>query len=141
MVSRVLFRTQSTNILPTTKTRSDGDLYDEGIDGVAVGYTDLNTYNTGRAAVSDLYLYDRDANEYQIASLNTFGFQGAVGIFSLDDESDGLPNLPSSRDGVISADGRYVAFSSDGRGSSGFAHGRTNLLSSDTNEVRDVFHA
>jgi Tol biopolymer transport system component len=137
--SRVLFRTQSTNLLPTTRTRSDGAVWNEAIDGVAVGYTDLNTYNVGRAAVSDLYLFDRATGTYEIASLNTFGYQGAAMAFFSVGEGESLPTLPSSRDGALSADGRFVAFSSDGRGATGFAHGRTNLLSDDNNEVRDVF--
>lgn len=136
--SRVLFRTQSSNILPTTKVRSDGDVWDESIDGGAVGYSDLNSYSLRRSAVSDLYLYDRSTTTYEIASLNTFGYQGALLNLSIGD-GDSLPALPSSRDGALSADGRYVAFSSDGRGSAGFDHGRTNRLSRDENEVRDVF--
>lgn len=136
--SRVLFRTQSSNILPTTQVRSDGVTWDEGIDGAAIGFTDLNTYNGARASVSDLYLYDRAAGSYEIASLNTFGYQGAVLNLSVDGGAS-LPSLPSSRDGALSGDGRYVAFSSDGRSYTGFDHDRTNRLSNDDNEVRDVF--
>lgn len=134
---RVVFQTQANNLLPTTITRFDGQVWDEA-NGAAIGYTDTNSVSLNRAPASDIYLYDRTADAYEMASVNKFGFPAPVFLLSLN-EDPFMPSLPSSEGAVISGDGRYVAFASDGRGQFGFDHLRTNQLTEDYNDVRDVF--
>lgn len=67
-----------------------------------------DTNNSG-----DVFLYDRDAGTLERISVSTDGTEG-----------DGYSSAPS-----ISADGRYVSFSSSA----------TNLVSGDENEIGDIF--
>lgn len=62
---------------------------------------------------SDVFVYDRQTKEIERVSVNSEGTEG-----------DGFSNAPS-----ISADGRYVSYSS----------AATNLVEGDTNQVGDVF--
>ncbi len=62
---------------------------------------------------SDVFVYDRQTKEIERVSVGSEGTEG-----------DGFSNAPS-----ISADGRYVSYSS----------AATNLVSDDTNQVGDVF--
>ncbi len=89
-----------------------------------VGYTDTN-------GVSDIYLYDAATGDRERVSVNRFGYQVIRVI--------GERSVPSSRDAVISADGRFVVFASDAHGAPGLIHGRTNKIGLDQNGVRDVF--
>ena len=73
---------------------------------------DLHPLDTD--TVEDLYLYDRDTHEKILVSVNLDGTASG-------DQGSG--------DGSISADGRWVGFSS----------GSTNLVHNDTNGMWDVF--
>ncbi|MFG0318713.1 MAG: TolB family protein [Planctomycetota bacterium JB042] len=64
-------------------------------------------------AVRDVYLHDRVLRQTELVSVSLSGAAGNKGSF----------------EGVVSADGRYVAFESDAK----------NLVAGDTNGVRDVF--
>lgn len=142
----VIFRTQSDNLLPLQIERSDGMVYNlsdfgpggynPATDDVVLGYSDLNSTNTfaGRAH-SDLYLFDRDNPDATLlVSVNKFGYQGTSNFLVED-----APTSPSVRRAVISGNGRYVAFTSEARGAFGFDHGRTNQISANNNNVRDVY--
>lgn len=146
---RIIFRSQSDNLLPEFVRRSDGtdfNLPAYGFSGyspfadnpatdVIVGYSDLPVpHPFGNLPSSDVYLFDMDRpDSLEMVTRNTFGYPRNSWI------QNNEPTIGSSRNAVISGDGRYVVFSHDGRGSNGFSHGRTNRISPDANEVRDVF--
>lgn len=50
-----------------------------------------------------------------------------------------FPSSANSHKPALSANGRYVAFSSDSENTGGLVSGRTNLTPQDTNQKRDVF--
>lgn len=143
---KVVFKTQSDNVLPFAVERSDGTTFSfgpydlDGFDfseGAIVGYSDLNSTNHYVSyAGSDVYLYDRDnPSDLEQISRNRFGYPAHAAIMA----GDGEPSIPSSRNPAISGDGRYVAFASDARGTAGFAFGRNNTDPLDANGVRDIF--
>lgn len=142
----VIFRTMSDNLLPLEIIRSDGTVYnltdfgptgyDPATDAVVLGFSDLNsTNNVSARAHSDIFLFDRENPEAtRLISVNKFGYQGTSNYLVNDN-----PTSPSVRRAVISGNGRYIAFASEARGMFGFDHGRTNQITSNTNDVRDVY--
>ena len=74
--------------------------------------------------VSHIYVRDRD-----VSGSGTFDTTGNISTVLVSQSSDGTAANGNSLQSVLSADGRYIAFASDA----------TNLVSSDTNAVRDIF--
>lgn len=91
---------------------------------------------------ADVYVHDRDADgnrkfdeankvNTEIVSVSTFGNNtGAL----LGQQSSGNNQMPS-----ISADGRFIGFSSDSENRAGLIFGGSNLVPQDSNRYRDVF--
>ena len=143
----VVFKTQSDNLLPFTVERSDGTLfamtpygpggYSFGSNEAIVGFSDLNSTNHfSPYAGSDIYLFDRqNPGRLEQISRNKFGYPATAKLEEVELE----PMVPSSRNPVISGNGRFVAFASDARGDAGLAFGRNNRESLDGNGVRDIF--
>lgn len=74
--------------------------------------------------VSHIYVRDRD-----VSGSGTFDTTGNISTVLVSQSSGGTAANGNSLQSVLSADGRYIAFASDA----------TNLVSSDTNAVRDIF--
>lgn len=74
--------------------------------------------------VSHIYVRDRD-----VSGSGTFDTTGNIYTVLVSQSSGGTAANGNSLQSVLSADGRYIAFASDA----------TNLVSSDTNAVRDIF--
>ena len=66
----------------------------------------------------------------EVVSVNRFGY--ATSATTADPSA-------SSRSPSISADGRFVAFTSDSENTGGLRFGRTNLFPLDSNDFRDIF--
>lgn len=93
-------------------------------------------------AFADVYVHDRDVDDdnrfdetgnvnTEIVSVSTFGNNtGAL----LGQQSSGNNQMPS-----ISADGRFIGFSSDSENRAGLIFGDSNLVPQDFNRKRDVF--
>ena len=74
--------------------------------------------------VSHIYVRDRD-----VSGSGTFDTTGNISTVLVSQSSGGTAANGNSLQSVLSADGRYIAFASDA----------TNLVSSDTNALRDIF--
>ena len=74
--------------------------------------------------VSHIYVRDRD-----VSGSGTFDTIGNISTVLVSQSSGGTAANGNSLQSVLSADGRYIAFASDA----------TNLVSSDTNALRDIF--
>ena len=74
--------------------------------------------------VSHIYVRDRD-----VSGSGTFDTIGNISTVLVSQSSGGTAANGNNLQSVLSADGRYIAFASDA----------TNLVSSDTNAVRDIF--
>ena len=74
--------------------------------------------------VSHIYVRDRD-----VSGSGTFDTTGNISTVLVSQSSGGTAANGNNLQSVLSADGRYIAFASDA----------TNLVSSDTNAVRDIF--
>ncbi len=74
--------------------------------------------------VSHIYVRDRD-----VSGSGTFDTTGNISTVLVSQSSGGTAANGNSLQSVLSADGRYIAFASDA----------TNLVSSDTNVLRDIF--
>ncbi|RMG94719.1 MAG: tandem-95 repeat protein [Chloroflexi bacterium] len=105
-VSRSNYKIQGDAISVSPAISSDGRFVAYASDATNLVASDLN-------AVRDVFVYDRSFETTERISMGVFGA-----------EADGASNAPA-----ISANGRYVAFSS----------GATNLVANDLNTVRDVF--
>ena len=93
-------------------------------------------------AFADIYVHDRDLDDdnrfdetgnvnTEIVSVSTFGNNtGAL----IGQQSSGNNQMPS-----ISADGRFIGFSSDSENRAGLIFGDSNLVPQDLNRKRDVF--
>ena len=74
--------------------------------------------------VSHIYVRDRD-----VSGSGTFDTTGNISTVLVSQSSGGTAANGNNLQSVLSADGRYIAFASDA----------TNLVSSDTNALRDIF--
>ena len=74
--------------------------------------------------VSHIYVRDRD-----VSGSGTFDTTGNISTVLVSQSSGGTAANGNNLQSVLSADGRYIAFASDA----------TNLVSSDTNVLRDIF--
>ncbi len=144
----VAFRTMANDLQPRTIVRSDGQVFPNRNDPLAlesdeiVNFTDVDSF-------SDVYVRDRETGVNTRVSVNRFGENGVGGRVWI---VQGAPR--SSRGAAINFDGRYIAFESDeepvitthrgGKGDAqiilgGLAHTFTNRNPIDDNHRRDVF--
>lgn len=126
----VVFESDATNLAGGTgglflKDRQTGAVIRVGVDGVNASISNdgrFISFNSDAAnevigdtnGVSDIFVFDRQGGVVTRVSLDSSGAQS---------------NGNSDKGTAISGDGRYVVFSSEA----------TNLVSGDTNNVRDIF--
>ncbi|MGJ3244432.1 MAG: Ig-like domain-containing protein [Opitutales bacterium] len=118
----IVFRSEADNLVPPTVTNlSDGRSFTSP---TIIDYTDTNRF-------TDIYLYDTQSQENTRVSVNRFGGQ-TIRLL-------GTPSSASSRQAVISSDGRFVAMASDAENNAGLGHSLTNRQPTDDNGFRDVY--
>ena len=106
-----------------------------GPDPVIYGYSEISEDFTTDTVSSDIYLFHRGAEngtgrKNERVSVSSFGYPV---------RSFGEPSSPASVSPSISANGRYVFFSTDANGLGGIAFGINNQSATDGNGLRDVY--
>lgn len=121
---------------------SDLVVFEEASGQVAQGLKNGDLLRPQVGIYSDIYVHDRRKSGAGLFDRSGNTFTELVSVSSFGNNTGALLDIQSSGNNqapAISADGQFIAFSSDSENSAGLVFGSSNLVPLDSNGFRDVF--